>query len=149
MSSFIVKFRSPSSVGQEGVVYYRIIHKRNIRQITTNYKMYEKEWKMLWGQCGERICHHNKGTPLLCSRCKLMKLLNDVQYSAAAKSKRNEHKPALRLRNVQVMQISTENQRGQHKCQSGEKPGGWCFSPDRDSHNDGNGTTEVDNQRCQ
>lgn len=50
MSSFIVKFRSPSSVSQEGMVYYRIIHKRNIRQITTNYKMYEKEWKMLWGE---------------------------------------------------------------------------------------------------
>ena len=50
MSSFIVKFRSPSSVSQEEMVYYRIIHKRNIRQITTNYKMYEKEWKMLWGE---------------------------------------------------------------------------------------------------
>lgn len=46
MASLKVKFRAPVSENKEGVLYYQIIHKRMIRQITTNYKLFANEWSV-------------------------------------------------------------------------------------------------------
>ncbi len=44
MASLKIKFRASSTNGKRGILYYQIIHKRIIRQITTNYKLWEREW---------------------------------------------------------------------------------------------------------
>lgn len=44
MTSFKIKFRPSSIKGKEGILYYQIIHKRVIRQVTTNFKLYSNEW---------------------------------------------------------------------------------------------------------
>lgn len=44
MASIKVKFRPSSNIGKEGTIYYQIIHKRVIRQIKTDYRIYADEW---------------------------------------------------------------------------------------------------------
>lgn len=44
MASIKLKFRTSTSNGKEGVLYYQIIHKRVCRQVTTNYKIFINEW---------------------------------------------------------------------------------------------------------
>ncbi len=44
MASVKVKFRSSSVEGKEGTLYYRVIHERIARQISTGYKLYPSEW---------------------------------------------------------------------------------------------------------
>ncbi len=44
MASIKVKFRPSSTIGKEGTIYYQIIHKRVIRQLRTDYRIYADEW---------------------------------------------------------------------------------------------------------
>lgn len=44
MTSIKVKFRPSSTIGKEGTIYYQIIHKRVIRQLKTDYRIYADEW---------------------------------------------------------------------------------------------------------
>lgn len=44
MTSIRVKFRPSSTIGKEGTIYYQIIHKRVIRQLKTDYRIYGDEW---------------------------------------------------------------------------------------------------------
>lgn len=44
MASIKVKFRSSSASGSEGVIYYQVIHKRLVRQISTGYTLFPSEW---------------------------------------------------------------------------------------------------------
>lgn len=44
MVSIKVKFRPSSTIGKEGTIYYQIIHKRVIRQLKTDYRIYADEW---------------------------------------------------------------------------------------------------------
>lgn len=44
MASIKLKFRASAINGERGVLYYQIIHKRTVRQITTNYRIYVNEW---------------------------------------------------------------------------------------------------------
>ena len=44
MTSVRVKFRPSIVSGNEGSVFYQIIHKRVIRQIPTAYKIRTSEW---------------------------------------------------------------------------------------------------------
>ncbi len=44
MASVKVKFRSPVSKDRQGTIYYQVIHKRVVRQIRTDYQIYESEW---------------------------------------------------------------------------------------------------------
>lgn len=44
MSSVKVKFRPSTLKGKQGVIYYQIIHNRLIRQIKTEYNVFENEW---------------------------------------------------------------------------------------------------------
>ena len=44
MISVKVKFRPSTVVGKEGVIYYQIIQNRIVRQLTTNYRIFPKEW---------------------------------------------------------------------------------------------------------
>lgn len=44
MASIKVIFRASSSKEREGTLYYRIIHKRKVRQIHTNYRITPDEW---------------------------------------------------------------------------------------------------------
>lgn len=44
MTSIKVKFRPSTAVGKEGTIYYQIIHKRVIRQLKTDYRIYADEW---------------------------------------------------------------------------------------------------------
>lgn len=44
MASIKVKFRPSKVAGKEGVIYYQIICKRVVRQITTEYRIYSSEW---------------------------------------------------------------------------------------------------------
>ncbi len=50
MASIKVKFRPSKVVGKEGVIYYQIIHNRVIRQITTEYKLFDNEWFELFSR---------------------------------------------------------------------------------------------------
>lgn len=44
MASIKVKLRNSTVPGSEGTVYYQIIHKRIVRQITTAYHLFPSEW---------------------------------------------------------------------------------------------------------
>jgi len=44
MVSIKVKFRPSATIGKEGTIYYQIIHKRVIRQLKTDYRIYADEW---------------------------------------------------------------------------------------------------------
>ncbi|MDE7420500.1 MAG: site-specific integrase [Muribaculaceae bacterium] len=44
MASIKVKFRPSSVSGQEGTIYYQIIHERKQRQYITDYHVYPSEW---------------------------------------------------------------------------------------------------------
>jgi len=44
MATVKVKFRPSSVNGREGTVYYQVIHNRVVRQVATDYKVYECEW---------------------------------------------------------------------------------------------------------
>lgn len=44
MASIKVKFRESKIEGNEGVVYYQIIHDRVVRRISTDYRLYDCEW---------------------------------------------------------------------------------------------------------
>ena len=50
MASIKIKFRASKVVGKEGVIYYQLIHNRMIRQITTEYKLFENEWFELFSR---------------------------------------------------------------------------------------------------
>lgn len=43
MTSIKVKFRPSITTGREGTIYYQIIHKRVIRQLKTDYRIYADE----------------------------------------------------------------------------------------------------------
>ena len=44
MASVKVKFRPSTVDGQEGSIYYQILHERKTRQLSTNYKIFPFEW---------------------------------------------------------------------------------------------------------
>lgn len=44
MTSIKIKFRPSSIDGKEGCIYYQVIHHRVIRQLNTDYKVFEEEW---------------------------------------------------------------------------------------------------------
>lgn len=44
MASIKVKFRPSTAAGKEGAIYYQVIHKRVIRQLKTDYRIYADEW---------------------------------------------------------------------------------------------------------
>ena len=44
MASVKVKFRPSSVNGKEGNIYYQVIHNRVVRQIRTDYRIFESEW---------------------------------------------------------------------------------------------------------
>lgn len=44
MASVKVKFRPSSIDGKEGSIYYQVIHNRVVRQIKTDYRIFENEW---------------------------------------------------------------------------------------------------------
>lgn len=58
MASIKVKFRPSSVAGQEGSIYYQIIHERKPRQLSTDYKVFSEEWNENRGQAIAR-----KGSP--------------------------------------------------------------------------------------
>lgn len=44
MASVKVKFRPSSVNGKDGSIYYQVIHNRVVRQIRTDYRIFENEW---------------------------------------------------------------------------------------------------------
>lgn len=56
MASIKVKFRPSSIPDREGIIYYQIIHKRLIRQLLTDYKIFPDEWN----ENGNCVVNRNK-----------------------------------------------------------------------------------------
>lgn len=44
MASIKLKFRPSTVQGEPGAIFYRVIHNRVARQVTTDYRVYSKEW---------------------------------------------------------------------------------------------------------
>ena len=44
MASIKVKFRPSTVADREGATYYQIIHERKVRQLPTDYKVFQSEW---------------------------------------------------------------------------------------------------------
>ena len=44
MTSLKVKFRPSTVDGKEGCLYYQVIHRRTVRQISTDYRLFPHEW---------------------------------------------------------------------------------------------------------
>lgn len=44
MASIKVKFRTSNVANHEGTIYYQIIHKRKVRQLISDYKIFPEEW---------------------------------------------------------------------------------------------------------
>lgn len=62
MVSIKVKFRPSTSEGNEGTIYYQIIHKRTVRQWYSEYKVFIHEWDskksaLVVGHANERYSH--------------------------------------------------------------------------------------------
>lgn len=47
MATIKVKFRPSSARNDEGTIFYRVIHDRVVRQVTTGYKLSKAEWNIL------------------------------------------------------------------------------------------------------
>lgn len=47
MATIKVKFRPSSARNDEGTIFYRVIHDRVVRQVTTSYKLSKSEWNIL------------------------------------------------------------------------------------------------------
>ena len=59
MATIKLKFRASSVPGAEGTLYYQVIHKRNVKCISTGYHVFQNEWDekaatLLVPPCGER-----------------------------------------------------------------------------------------------
>ena len=59
MATIKLKFRASSVPGAEGTLYYQVIHKRNVKWISTGYHVFRNEWDdktatLLVPPCGER-----------------------------------------------------------------------------------------------
>ena len=50
MATIKVKFRPSTVAGQEGSIYYQILHERKPRQLSTDYKIFPSEWDEKRGQ---------------------------------------------------------------------------------------------------
>ena len=44
MASIKVKFRPSTASGREGSIYYQVIHGRIVRQVKTDYRIFDTEW---------------------------------------------------------------------------------------------------------
>ena len=44
MASTRFKFRASSVSGKQGTLFIQVIHQRVVRQVSTSYKLYPKEW---------------------------------------------------------------------------------------------------------
>lgn len=44
MTSIKIKYRPSSAEGKEGCIYFQIIHNRVVRQLNTDYRIFESEW---------------------------------------------------------------------------------------------------------
>ena len=44
MATIKLKFRASSVAEKEGTLYYQVIHKRNVKWISTNYHVFQNEW---------------------------------------------------------------------------------------------------------
>ena len=44
MASIKVKFRPSTASGREGSIYYQVIHRRIVRQVKTDYRIFDTEW---------------------------------------------------------------------------------------------------------
>ena len=44
MASIKVKYRPSATNGKEGSIYYQVIHKRIVRQIGTDFRVFDTEW---------------------------------------------------------------------------------------------------------
>ena len=44
MASIKVKYRPSATNGKEGSIYYQVIHKRTVRQIGTDFRVFDMEW---------------------------------------------------------------------------------------------------------
>ncbi len=47
MATVKIKFRPSTVINREGTLYYQIIHERIVRQISTGYKLFPKEWDVV------------------------------------------------------------------------------------------------------
>ncbi len=56
MASIKVKFRSSTTEGREGTIYYQVIQNRVIRQLKTDYRFFKHEWN---NECGFIIIANN------------------------------------------------------------------------------------------
>lgn len=60
MASIKLKFRPSESLGHEGTVFYRIIHERKSRQLTTSYRLLPSEWNDRLSKITIPACSHRK-----------------------------------------------------------------------------------------
>ena len=44
MASIKVKYRPSTASGKEGSIYYQVIHGRTVRQIGTDFRVFDTEW---------------------------------------------------------------------------------------------------------
>lgn len=44
MASIKVKYRPSATNGKEGSIYYQVIHRRTVRQIGTDFRVFDAEW---------------------------------------------------------------------------------------------------------
>ena len=44
MASIKVKYRPSTASGREGSIYYQVIHRRIVRQVKTDYRIFDTEW---------------------------------------------------------------------------------------------------------
>lgn len=49
MTSIKVKFRPSTHAGNEGTIYYQVIHRRTVRQVNTHYPIRAEEWQKAQG----------------------------------------------------------------------------------------------------
>ena len=65
MASVKIKFRPSSVNGEPGAIYYRIIHNRVVKQMTTSFKIFEHEWDISESKIIQQ-CSNQKRKEYLC-----------------------------------------------------------------------------------
>ncbi len=65
MATVKIKFRSSIVNGEQGYIYYQVIHKRVVRQQKTGYRLYDNEWDCRLSNIVLPVCSENRKRYLL------------------------------------------------------------------------------------
>lgn len=96
MASIKLKFRPSTVQGEPGAIFYRVIHNRIARQVTTDYRIYSEEWDDQNSSIIIQVNTSSRTEHLLKLHRPLMKTFNDSVVSFGRWNRKDVHTRLMR-----------------------------------------------------